>query len=113
MAFSGTPIIKQIADNKVRITGVQVLIGQGPGEVGLHGSGAEVELPAAFQPHQYTLHGAVPLQDRVNAYANMVSANNAQGPLILKTGTTVGDFRIQFFDIATSAPGLEIIISFH
>jgi hypothetical protein len=55
----------------------------------------------------------VPFQDCVNAYVNITHANNAFGPLITKTGTQVGDFRISFVDVASSVPGLEILISFH
>lgn len=115
MAFSGTAVVKQISDNKVRITGVGISVGEG-GTVGLFGSGADVELPVSFQPLPYTVNGlSVQLADSVDVVTNVASSSqgSGQGPAVTKTGTTVADFRISFSDPGSAAPGLEIIVSFH
>lgn len=58
MAFTGTPVIVQVADNLCRITGVALVTGA-TGTIGLHeNSGApDIRLPASFKPRPYERDG--------------------------------------------------------
>ena len=50
MAFTGTPVVTRVSDSLARISGVSL----GPdtsGEIGVAGSGAEVELPQNWSPY--------------------------------------------------------------
>ena len=50
MAFSGAPVVTRVTDSLARITGVT--LGSGAtGEIGLAGSGAEIELPQNWGPY--------------------------------------------------------------
>jgi hypothetical protein len=50
MAFSGAPVVTKISDSLARITGVTLGSGS-TGEIGLAGSGAEIELPVNWAPY--------------------------------------------------------------
>jgi len=115
MAFTGTAVIKQIADNKVRITGISLANGAA-GTIGLHGATGTtpgVTLPEQFKTEHYTYDGSnVPFQDSINITVN-VTAGTGGLPLLTKSGTTVGDFRITLTDSGSAHPGLDLIVTFH
>lgn len=118
MPFTGTPVIKQISDSKIRVTGTS-LGESNSGTIGLFGasgSAPDITLPASFDPEHYTVAGAsVPFQDCLNAVVNITGGGIGGGviPSVVKTGTTRADFRMTFTDIGGSGPDLEIVISFH
>lgn len=115
MAFTGTPVVTQISDAKVRITGVSLAAGAS-GTVGLNGDAtAEVELPDAFNPKVYDYNGTdVPLAASLQVWCVPVSdvANFAIPIRIVKAGTP---FQITFTndEAAVASAELEIYIVFH
>jgi hypothetical protein len=122
MAFTGTPIVTQITDSVVRITGIAVPEGSGPtdgqGTIGLSGATGDepdVRLPAAFKPRPYEYAGNVlSLQDVISV--SFVLAEGEEplcNPAVEKTGTTEEDFRITFFNGVTPTPNLEIWVKYH
>lgn len=101
MAFTGTPVVEQLNDHKVRITGItlDILASGTVGLTGATGTPPDITLPANFKPAAYTYNGAsVSLQACVDARAQPVSSGPVTNlPLsIAKTGTAVTDFRITF-----------------
>jgi len=119
MAFTGTPIITQITDGIVRITGV-ALPGDGTGGTiglaGATGTPPDVRLPASFRPAPYSRGDAViSLQDSVDASFRLAALGEALcNPVVVKTGATEEDFRIEIgTDLGTPTPLLEIYIKFH
>lgn len=120
MAFTGTPTIKQISDSEVRITGLSLIAGA-TGTIGLAGatgSAPDVEIPESFKTEHYTYGGQpVTFQDAIEAIAIPAATGVATAiPVsIVKTGTTVGDFRISFTNTQGSlaTPDLEIYVRYH
>jgi hypothetical protein len=118
MAFTGTATVVLVADNLVRITGLS-LAGAAAGTISLaEGTGAGVELPAAFKPRPYVSgdDSAVSLIDSVEVSMNVVTAVTTLVPItVVKTGTTLATFLITFTNttVATASAGLEIYIRHH
>lgn len=118
MAFTGSPVVTQLNDNELRITGVS-LDHSAVGTIGLNGASGgapDITLPATFRASAYTYQGnPVGLQDSVDAVVNMVSAGPLTNlmPSISKTGTTVADFRISITNTNTTdnTQTLEILIT--
>jgi len=120
MSFIGTPVITQITDAMVRITGIS-LAEINTGTIGLFGSLAtpDIVLPEAFNPKPYTYQGHVlGIADVVDVSAHFVSQlGNPRGSLAIgKTGTTPQNFQISIasplFDEA-GQPGIEIYVRYH
>ena len=96
MPFSGTPVVKQIADNVVRISGV-ALDGGASGTIGLSNSvnPVDVTLPASFKPGDYSylksgLTGTtlIELSDSIQVtYVRNTSASYAVPITIIKSGS--------------------------
>lgn len=119
MSFIGVPIVKQVSDALVRITGVS-LDGSGEiGTIGLHENnyGADVRLPQGFKPRPYDLpdfDGDVTLVESVQATFNFMNHNNPVQIDVDKSGTTPETFRIKFTNNAVDNSGpLEIYVRFH
>jgi hypothetical protein len=119
MAFTGTPVVKQISDRIVRITGLS-LAGSASGTIGLNGATGtppDVRLPVGFLPAPYAYDGGglVTLADSVkleytptNLVASFVAVDTT------KSGTTTADFRITLHNSSGSAsPDVEMYVSFH
>jgi hypothetical protein len=125
MAFTGSAVIKQVADNLVRITGLSLGSNGGSGTIGLHGriSAPDVRLPDGFEPAPYEDpdgSGQVSLQDSIQCWYSLTadpseSAGVAIG--IVKTGTTENDFLITMTNYTATEAGdsgaLEIYVRFH
>jgi hypothetical protein len=120
MAFTGSPVIKQVSDSIVRITGLS-LAGSASGTIGLHtqtGTPPDVILPVAFQPHVYAYGNpgsdvtlADSIQLSVDATATLAVPNQFE---TTKSGTTVADFRITLHNTSgTATSGLEMYVKFH
>ena len=120
MAFTGTPVVQQVADNLVRITGVS-LAGIASGTIGLatKTTPAEVSLPEGFQPGQYSRgDDLVTLQDLVQVSIEYAGAvDNPVALSVVKTGTSPADFQIAITNTELAAslasPTLEIYIRGH
>lgn len=123
MSFTGTPVVKLVADGLVRITGVSLVEGAN-GTIGLAEStgGPNIVLPAGFQPRTYSIDedSPVTLQDAIEAavtFTDIGAFKSAPGIEITKTGTTPQDFILDL-DFTDSDEGgttgpLEIYIRFH
>lgn len=100
MAFTGTPVVKQVTDRMVRITGVS-LAAAASGVIALHGAvsppvGAVI-LPEGFIVGTYdyaNTPGVVTLQDAVDVQAKIAATGTTTSVPIatIKTGTTPADF---------------------
>jgi hypothetical protein len=120
MAFTGTPVVKQISDRIVRITGLS-LLATANGTIGLAGATGTapgVELPEAFKAAIYDYLGSdVALADSIECTAlpAAVGVATAIPVAVVKSGTDEGDFRITITNThATLAtPDLEIMVRFH
>jgi hypothetical protein len=120
MAFTGTATVKQISDRLVRITGLSLTTGAA-GTIGLNGATGStpgVELPETFKTQHYAFLGSnVPFQDaiEVTAHAAATGVATAVPIAIVKSGTTIADFRATITNThATLAtPNLEIMVRFH
>ncbi len=117
MAFTGTPTVAQISDRTCRITGVSLVAGDS-GVIGLHGSGAEVELPASFKPVPYTYYPTnnnVSQIESVRVTINPVTdvSNYAIPIRVVKTGAAA-TFAITFTndEAAVTSPDLEIYVEY-
>lgn len=117
MAFTGVPVIEQISDRVVRVTGVSLAAGA-DGILGLFGStvvGA-VALPAAFDPRPYEYQGnIVSLIESVRVTINPVTdVSNFGIPIrVVKTGAGP-TFAITFTndEAAVASGDLEIYVEF-
>lgn len=118
MAFTGTAVVKQIADQLVRITGLS-LVGGASGTIGLAGhtgTPPDVVLPGAFKAQPYTYGSAnVSLQDAIDVTALPAETSGLAQPIaVIKTGTTAGDYRATLSNaFASECPRLEIYVKFH
>lgn|SRR5512142_35811 len=128
MAFTGTPVVKQVSDGIVRITGGEgglSLAAGASGVIVLHGAvtpppGAII-LPVSFQPHTYEFSnipgGLVTLQDSIDVSNQPAAPGTATAIPVatVKTGTTPADFAITLTNThgATATPNLEIYVKFH
>lgn len=118
MAFTGTPIVTQVADGIVRITGV-ALPAAGSGTIGLFGatgSAPNVRLPEAFRPspYRYGDHD-VALADAIDVSFRLAATGAPLcNPVVIKTGTTVQNFRATITtELDTPTPDLEIWVKYH
>jgi len=120
MAFTGTAVVTQVADNLVRITGLSLGSGAA-GTIGLNGATGTapgVRLPGEFKTEPYAYLGDnVPLQDAVQCYQQPAATGVAVAiPVsVVKTGTTREDFRITLTNThaSTASPDLEIYVKYH
>lgn len=120
MAFTGTPTVKQVSDNCVRITGVSLAAGAS-GTIALHGetgSTPDVTLPASFKPIHYVVDEAiVSFQDALAVEVQCAATGVATAiPFaVVKSGTTVADFRATITNTHASlaTPNLEIYVRYH
>lgn len=120
MAFTGTAVVTQVSDRIVRITGLS-LASAAAGTVGLAGatgSAPGVTLPASFQTLHYTYNNAVvPFASclDVSVVVAAVGVATAIPVAIVKTGTTVADFRVTLTNThgSLASPALEIYIKLH
>jgi len=99
MPFTGTPIVKEIADNLVRITGLALTGGQA-GTIGLHESTVppDIRLPVSFRPRTYEFSNIPPvvsLQDSVQISYTFTLPGSVAPPIsVVKAGTTPQDFLV-------------------
>jgi hypothetical protein len=118
MAFTGTPVIKQVSDSMVRITGV-TLAGSASGTIALAGhTGAtpDIVLPESFKTLHYAYLGEdVPFVDAIHITVGQVAAIGDSIPIsVAKAGTHVTDFRATLSNgFASVSAGLEIYVKFH
>lgn len=123
MSFTGTPIVKQIADNIVRIAGIALPGASGPGSAqgtiglfGATGDDPDVRLPAAFKPRPYQYGDQnLSLQNVVDvSFVLAADGEPLCNPAVQKTGNSDADFRITFFNgLGTATPDLEIWVKYH
>jgi hypothetical protein len=119
MAFTGTAVVKQVADNLVRITGLS-LAGGAAGTIALHEATVTpgVRLPAGFKPREYKNAEAadVALQDSLEVSMNVVSDVTTLVPVkAVKTGTKPDDATITLTNttVGTASAQLEIYVRHH
>lgn len=121
MAFIGTPVVTQITDQVVRITGVS-LANDTSGTIGLFGclASPDIILPETFQVEPYNYLGQdIGFQAAISVEAHPVSQLGHPGPIAVgKTGTTLQSFQISLAagtlgDSEDDPPGLEIWIRYH
>ncbi len=109
MAFTGTPTIEKISQNRFRITGLSLGIGAA-GTIAMAPGSGEVELTAPdWQPE-----GSVNLADAVKVDYILVSgATVAPAVGVVKTGTTQANFLATLTNLGPAATGaLEILVEF-
>jgi len=120
MAFTGTPVVTQINDRTVRITGISVAAANTVGTIGLAGATGtppDIKLPSTFIAVAGDYLGqAIGLQDSIDVNINAVSAGALTNlmPSVAKTGTTQTDFRVSVTNTSASlaTQTLEIVIQF-
>lgn len=125
MAFTGTPVIEQISDRCVRVTGVSLATAAtGVIQLAAGTTGGAVLLPASFKPVPYKYDptgNTVSLQESVRVTVVPVTTVGTAGltlPVsVVKTGTTNANFTITFTNTtsaggAASSSGMEIYIEF-
>ncbi len=116
MAFTGAPVVQDISNNIVRITGVS-LAGDASGTVGFADKTVAPEVSIGLQPdwQPTEFKGAVSLIDKIKVSMNVVTDVTAAVPVsVVKAGTTHLDFLITFHNdsAATVSAELEIYIEF-
>lgn len=122
MAFSGAPVVTRVSDNLARITGVTLGSGS-TGEIGLAGSGAEVELPQNWGPYggDDAGDGVVDLEESVQAsYVFVTDTADSSASSRIAVVKTDGDdpaaFLISFVSFDTLealSAEMEIYVRFH
>jgi hypothetical protein len=120
MAFTGTPVIQQLNDRTVRITGVSLALSTA-GTIGLTGATGtppDITLPANFRAAVYSYNGSsVPLQASIQCWVEPVTIAGVTNlpPSVGKTGTAVTDFRITITNTNTglATQDLEILVISH
>ena len=122
MAFIGTPVVKQIADNIVRIAGVALPAADGSsgsGTIGLSGASGsppDIRLPEAFNPQPYR-YGNQNLSLQNVLEVTVVVAEDGLplcNPAVVKGGSTSQDFRITLLNpLDEATPDLEIWVKYH
>lgn len=98
MPFTGTPVVKEVTDGLVRITGIE-LGGAQIGTIGLHESlgTPDIRLPVPFRPRKYIYSddAIVSLADSVQIYIDQAMPGFIAVPIgIGKLGTLPTDFQI-------------------
>ncbi len=119
MAFTGVPVKTLISDRACSITGVSLAAANTSGTIGFAGSGADIELPAAFVASSYSYQGStIGLDAAMQVNINPVSAaglTNLQ-PSVASSGTVTGtnpaSFRITITNTsaALSTQTLSILV---
>lgn len=118
MAFTGSPVIEQVSDAIVRITGVS-LAANTSGTIALAGhTGAtpDIVLPVAFKTVHYTYGGvSVSFQAAIDVDVKQTAGIGDAIPIaVAKTGTTTADFRATLSNaFASISADLEIYVKFH
>lgn len=120
MAFTGTPIVVQISDRLVRITGLS-LASAASGTIGLFGATGTapgVRLPASFKATTYVYGGEpVALVDSVSLAAEPAAVGVATAiPIaVVKAGATEEEFRITITNThgSLATPNMEFYVGFH
>lgn len=111
MAFTGAAVFEEVTDGLVRVTGLSLAAAGTAGVFGLAGdAGAEVELPARFQPKDYA---DVDLAESVQV--DIQRTSNEVNALVIQIAKTTGPFRIAVTnnDAANASGALEFYIRFH
>ena len=108
MAFTGTAVFETVSDSKVRVTGLS-LASAASGVFGLAGSGAEIELPASFQPKTY---GGVDLAESIQVDFHLVTAEAVAPALQIVKVASPWSATVTNGGAAASG-GLEFYIDFH
>jgi hypothetical protein len=112
MAFIGTPVFAEVSTRVLRITGLTIDDGES-GVFGLHGdAGAEVQLPAGFQPADYS---DIDLAESIEvSWWQINQAEGSFGGLKLAANKTTEPFRIQMVNGGGDNSGeMEIWLRFH
>lgn len=120
MAFTGSATVKQISDRMVRITGLSLAAGAA-GTIGLPGATGStpgVTLPESFKTLHYAYNSVnVPFADAIEITSQPAATGVAVAiPVsVVKTGTTLADFRATLTNThaSTATPSLEIMVRFH
>jgi hypothetical protein len=123
MAFTGTPVVKQISDRMVRITGVS-LAAAAAGVIMLHGAvsppAGAIILPEGFIANTYeysNTSGVVTLQDCIDVQTKRASTGASTTVPIstVKTGSTHADFQATLTngDAEDVTSNLEIYVRNH
>lgn len=99
MPFTGIPVVKEVSDGLVRITGLALPLGQA-GTIALHSAtlAPGIRLPVQFKPQDYAypLAEDVTIQDSVQVLVNQVlPGTEAVSIGVLKSGTNPANFAIQ------------------
>jgi hypothetical protein len=118
MAFTGVPVLEQISDRCVRITGVS-LAALASGSLGLFNTTVPnaVPLPDAFNPKPYDYQASlISIVESVRVTVNPNGAAQAATVVpvrVVKTGSGVG-FSIAFTndDAVAATSALEIYVEF-
>lgn len=122
MAFTGVAVIKQVADNLVRITGLSLAAEGVTGTIALFESLVVpgVRLPEGFQPRVFSRpnNSNVSLQDSVQVYFTYEDTGaSADAISVVKTGDDPTDFLITMTNNAAVEGGdsgdLDIYVRFH
>jgi hypothetical protein len=121
MAFTGVAVVKQVADNLVRITGISLASAGASGTIGLFPKtvAPNVRLPEGLKAHADSRpSGDVSLQDSIQVEINNTSnAAVAQPIQVVKTGTKPEDFVITLTNNSAVEGGdsglLEIYVRWH
>lgn len=119
VSFQGTPVIHQVSDRIVRITGLSLVAGDS-GEIALFGH-ADLGirgylLPEKFMPSSYKYFGSdVPLSDMLSVSLNPITAVATLVPIrVVKSGTKPSDFLFTFTnDGAVTSAQLEMYFRIH
>lgn len=122
MAFTGTPALQQLGNNKFRIAGGITLAGDASGTIGFSDKtvAAEVSLPApTWQPYSVATgtgtSNDVTLIEAIEVSISINTDVTTPVPIsVTKTGTTHADFVITLHnDTAATVSGeLEIFVKF-
>lgn len=117
MAFTGVAVIKQVADNMVRITGLS-LAGGAAGTISLNAGAGQVKCPANFEFTPYTIAGStVTSADAIDVSVKTadLAGPSAVNVAVTKAGTVASDFLATLTNLnsGSSSGNLEIYVKFH
>lgn len=122
MAFTGTPALQKLGNNKFRIAGGITLAGDASGTIGFSDKSvaAEVSLPApSWQPYTVGAGSAAAVNVTLieGIQVSIVNLTDVTTPVpfsIVKTGTTHADFVITIHNdtAATVSPEMEIFVEY-
>lgn len=118
MPFEGEPVIKQVSDRIIRITGVAIAPGI-TGSIGLFGatgSAPDLRLPESFKPDHYTYaNQVVDLSDQIQVSYEFGFDSSVGGLTVQKNGSHETDFRMTLKnpDLENHTPPIEIYIKIH